>query len=61
MEETDAAVVVSGEQNDQERLKQLGLEIIKHRKLMVKEDLVTLFINTFMTSITDQESLYSSS
>lgn len=37
------AVVVSSEQNEVERFKQLGLDIAKHRRRMVKEDLATKF------------------
>lgn len=43
MEETDMAVVVSSEQNEIERFKRLGLDIAKHRKRMVTEDLATKF------------------
>ncbi len=43
MEKTDMAVVVSGEQNEVERFTKLGLDIVKHRKRMVKEDLATKF------------------
>jgi len=43
MEETDMAVVVSSEQNEVERFKKLGLDIVKHRKRMVEEDLATKF------------------
>src|SRR3990170_2280360 len=43
MKETDMAVVVSGEQNEVERFTKLGLDIVKHRKRMVKEDLATKF------------------
>ncbi|MBI2487454.1 MAG: type I restriction endonuclease subunit R [Deltaproteobacteria bacterium] len=43
MKETDMAVVVSGEQNEEERFKQLGLDIVKHRKRMVMEDLAEKF------------------
>lgn len=39
MKETDMAVVVSGEQNEVERFSKLGLDILTHRKRMVKEDL----------------------
>jgi type I restriction enzyme R subunit len=39
MEETDMAVVISSEQNEVERFKSLGLDIVKHRKRMVNEDL----------------------
>ncbi len=45
MEQTDMAVVVSSEQNEAERFKKLGLDIIKHRRRMVKEDLATKFKN----------------
>ena len=43
MEETDMAVVVSSEQNEVERFKGLGLDIVKHRKRMVTEDLAKRF------------------
>lgn len=43
MEETDMAVVVSSEQNEVERFKKLGLDIIKHRKRMVDEDFAKRF------------------
>ena len=43
MEETDMAVVVSSEQNEVEKFKKLGLDIVKHRKRMVEEDLATKF------------------
>ena len=43
MEETDMAVVVSSEQNEEERFKKLGLDIVKHRKRMVAEDLAKRF------------------
>jgi len=43
MEETEMAVVISGEQNEEQRFKNLGLDIIKHRKRMNKEDLATEF------------------
>ncbi|MFZ3384108.1 MAG: type I restriction endonuclease subunit R [Candidatus Methanoperedens sp.] len=39
MEETDMAVVVSQSQNEIEDFKKKGLDIAKHRKRMVKEDL----------------------
>jgi len=39
MEETDMAVVVSGGQNDYERLSKLGLDYRPHRERMVKEKL----------------------
>jgi type I restriction enzyme R subunit len=44
-EETDMAVVVSSAQNEIEEFKQKGLDISKHRKRMVKEDLETKFKN----------------
>lgn len=43
MQETDMAVVVSGEQNEIEKFRKLGLDIEKHRKRMVKEDLAEKF------------------
>jgi len=43
MEATDMAVVVSSAQNEVEDLKKKGVEIILHRKRMVKEDLPTKF------------------
>lgn len=43
MKETDMAVVVSQEQNEIDKFKKLGLDIEKHRKRMVKEDLATKF------------------
>ncbi len=43
MEDTDMAVVVSSEQNETEKFKNLGLDIAKHRKRMVNEDLATKF------------------
>jgi len=51
MEDTDMAVVVSSEQNEVERFKKLGLDIVKHRKRMVDEeiwqrDLKTLTIHS---------------
>ncbi|QUM87429.1 type I restriction endonuclease subunit R [Moritella sp. 36] len=39
METTDMAVVVSGEQNDEERLAKKGLDYKTHRARMVKEDI----------------------
>jgi len=39
MRETDMAVVVSQEQNEVDKFKKLGLDIAKHRKRMVTEDL----------------------
>jgi type I restriction enzyme, R subunit len=44
-ENTDMAVVVSQSQNEIEQFKQKGLDIAKHRKRMVKEDLETKFKN----------------
>lgn len=41
--ETDMAVVVSGEQNEVKKFKNLGLDIYNHRKRMVDEDLATKF------------------
>ena len=43
MDETDMAVVVSSEQNEVERFKKLGLDIVNHRKRMIEEDLATKF------------------
>ena len=43
MESTDMAVVVSSGQNEVEDLKKKGVDIIPHRKRMVKEDLDTKF------------------
>lgn len=43
MEETDMAVVVSQEQNEIEKFRKLGLNIQKHRRRMVKEDMATKF------------------
>jgi type I restriction enzyme R subunit len=43
MEETDMAVVVSGEQNEIEKFRKLGLDIEKHRRRMVKGDLAEKF------------------
>jgi type I restriction enzyme R subunit len=43
MEDIDMAVVVSQEQNEIDKFKKLGLDIAKHRKRMVKEDLATKF------------------
>lgn len=43
MEETDMAVVVSQSQNEIEDFKKKGLDIAKHRRRMVKEDLDTKF------------------
>ena len=43
MENTDMAVVVSSEQNEIEKFKNLGLDITKHRKRMISEDLATKF------------------
>jgi len=39
----DMAVVISQEQNEVKKFKEQGLEIAKHRKRMVKEDLATIF------------------
>lgn len=43
LKETDMAVVVSSEQNEIRKFRNLGLEIRKHRERMVKEDLSTKF------------------
>ena len=45
MESTDMAVVVSQGQNEQEELRQKGLDIAPHRKRMVTEDLDEKFKN----------------
>jgi len=41
--ETDMAVVVSSSQNEVEDMKQKGVDILPHRRRMVKEDLATKF------------------
>ena len=43
MQETDMAVVVSQPQNEIEEFQKKGLDIVPHRKRMVKEDLETKF------------------
>ncbi|MCM8797725.1 MAG: type I restriction endonuclease subunit R, partial [Candidatus Omnitrophica bacterium] len=43
MQETDMAVVVSSEQNEIAKFKELGLDIATHRKRMNSEDLATKF------------------
>ncbi len=43
LENLDMAVVISPEQNEVKKFKKAGLEIKKHRKRMVDEDLATLF------------------
>jgi len=43
MQETDMAVVVSTSQNEQAAFAEKGLDILPHRKRMVKEDLETKF------------------
>jgi type I restriction enzyme R subunit len=43
MEKTDMAVVVSASQNEIEELKKKGVDIVPHRKRLVKEDLDTKF------------------
>ena len=43
MKETDMAVVVSQSQNEIEEMQKKGLDIVPHRKRMVKEDLDTKF------------------
>jgi type I restriction enzyme R subunit len=45
LEQTDMAVVVSSAQNEIEEFKRKGLDIARHRKPMVKEDLETKFKN----------------
>lgn len=46
MQETDMAVVVSQEQNEAEKFRKLGLDIMTHRKRMIKEDLAQEFKNS---------------
>lgn len=43
LEKVDMAVVISQEQNEVKKFKEKDLEIIKHRKRMVNEDLATIF------------------
>ena len=43
LEKIDMAVVISQEQNEVKKFKEKDLDISKHRKRMVKEDLATLF------------------
>ena len=43
MRETDMAVVVSSEQNEERRFRAKGLDIRPHRERMVKQDLETMF------------------
>ena len=43
LRDTDMAVVVSQEQNEVKKFKEAGLDITKHRKRLVKEDLATIF------------------
>jgi type I restriction enzyme R subunit len=43
METTDMAVVVSQGQNEAEDMKKKGLDILRHRRRMVREDLATKF------------------
>lgn len=43
LKQTDMAVVVSQEQNEVDKFRNLGLDIATHRKRMVKEDLATKF------------------
>jgi len=45
METTDMAVVVSPAQNEVEDMKKRGLDILPHRRRMVREDLATKFKN----------------
>lgn len=45
MEETDMAVVISDEQNEVQTFKKWGLDIIPHRKRMMKEPLEKMFKN----------------
>ena len=47
MEQTDMAVVVSSEQNEIQKFRNLGLDIEKHRRRMVKEDLAEKFKNPY--------------
>jgi len=51
MADTDMAVVVSSEQNEVERFKKLGLDIVNHRKRMNEEDLATKFIKELEIAI----------
>jgi len=46
LENLDMAVVVSPEQNEIKKFKKAGLDIKKHRKRMITEDLATLFKNS---------------
>jgi len=43
LKKVDMAVVISQEQNEVKKFKEKGLDISKHRKRMVNEDLATLF------------------
>ena len=43
LEQTDMAVVISPEQNEVRKFKEKGLDIARHRKRMVGEDLAALF------------------
>jgi type I restriction enzyme R subunit len=43
LEKVDMAVVISQEQNEVKKFREKGLEITKHRKRMIKEDLATGF------------------
>ena len=43
LDKIDMAVVISQEQNEVKKFKEKGLDISKHRKRMVSEDLATLF------------------
>ncbi len=45
MEETDMAVVVSPSQNEVEEMREKGVDILPHRRRMVREDLDTKFKN----------------
>lgn len=43
LENIDMAVVISQEQNEVKKFKEIGLDITKHRKRIVTEDLATIF------------------
>lgn len=47
MEQTDMAVVVSSEQNEIQKFRKLGLDIEKHRRRMVKEDMAEKFKDSY--------------
>jgi type I restriction enzyme R subunit len=46
LKKVDMAVVISQEQNEVKKFKEKGLDIAKHRKRMVNEDLATIFKNS---------------